>query len=59
MDRNFLIIILAITTFALVAAWMYRSKKKAQSGETHSALDERLEHGPGSERERTGNSEIR
>ena len=59
MDRNILIILLALTTFALVAAWAYRSKKKAQSGETHSALDERLEHGPASERERTGDSEIR
>ena len=59
MDRSFLIIILALATFALVAAWMYRSKKKAQSGRTHSALDERLEHGPADERERTGGREIR
>lgn len=59
MDRSSLIILLALVTFALVAAWAYRSKKKAQSGETRSALDERLEHGPSSERDRTGNSEIR
>lgn len=58
MDRSYLIIILALTTFALVCAWMYRSKKKAQSGTTHSALDERLEHGPENERDRTGQSEV-
>ena len=59
MDRSVLIILLALATFALVAGWMYRSKKKAQSGDTHSALDERLEHGPANERDRTGNSEVR
>ena len=59
MDRSVLIILLALATFALVAGWMCRSKKKAQSGATHSALDRRLEHGPENERDRTGNSEVR
>ncbi len=58
MERPYLIIILALVTFALVCAWMYRSKKKAQSGTTHSALDRRLEHGPANERDRTGHTEI-
>ena len=59
MDRSVLIILLALVTFALVAGWMYRSKKKAQSGETHGALDRRLEEGPANERDRTGHDEVR
>lgn len=60
MDRSVLIILLALVTFALVAIWMFRSKKKAESGDdTRPALDERLERGPDDERDRTGNSEVR
>ena len=59
MDRSVLIILLALATFALVAGWMYLSKKKAQSGDRRPALDERLEHGPANERDRTGDSEVR
>lgn len=59
MDRSLLIILLALVTFALVAGWMWRSKKKAESGDTHGALDRRLEHGPANERDRTGRDEVR
>ena len=32
MDRSALVIVLALTTFALVGAWAWYSKRKAKSG---------------------------